>query len=166
MNTPILPEPLTGPMIFVSHGGEAFPSLILVLQGYGFTIDIVGSTYINPQGITSSTFKAIPDEPVGDFQLTIPQGKYSALAATANLCKLTRVIHVKQKEIRDVKGQRRRVTIKTSKRIPAKLVHADHLHRAKRRRRSTQNTPISVTGCPKAKLAKKHKKAKGKRKKK
>ncbi len=85
-NTPILPVPLEGPAIFVSHGGEAFPSLILVLQGYGFTIDIVGSTYISPRGITSTTFKTIPDEPVGSFQVTIPQGTYSALAANANLC--------------------------------------------------------------------------------
>ena len=84
--TPILPEPLTGPAIFVSHGGEAFPDLILVLQGYGFTIDLVGSTFIDKAGITSSTFKTIPDEPVGSFELTMPQGPYSALAANANLC--------------------------------------------------------------------------------
>jgi hypothetical protein len=85
--TPILPVPLTGPAIFVSHGGEAFPSLILVLQGYGITIDLVGSTFITPKGITSTTFKTIPDEPVGSFELTLPQGKDSVLAANTNLCK-------------------------------------------------------------------------------
>ena len=84
--TPILPVPLTGPAYFVSHGGEAFPSLIIVLQGYGLTIDLVGSTYISKQGITSSTFKTVPDVPVGSFELTLPQGPYSALAANANLC--------------------------------------------------------------------------------
>ena len=148
-NTPILPVPLEGPAIFVSHGGEAFPSLILVLQGYGFTIEIVGATYISPQGVTSTTFKTIPDEPVGSFQVTIPQGKYSALVANANLCKLTRVIHVKKKEIRDVKGQRRRVTIKTSKRIAAKLVMPT-LFIAQNGARIKQDTKISVAGCPKA----------------
>jgi hypothetical protein len=84
--TPLIPVPLEGPAIFVSHGGEAFPSLIMVLQGYGVTIDLVGSTNISKAGITSSTFKTVPDQPVGSFELTLPEGKYSALAANGNLC--------------------------------------------------------------------------------
>ena len=84
--TPILPVPLEGPAYFVSHGGEAFPSLIVVLQGYGVTIDLIGSTFISKAGITSSTFKAVPDQPIGSFELTLPQGKYSALAANESLC--------------------------------------------------------------------------------
>jgi hypothetical protein len=84
--TPILPVPLEGPAYFVSHGGEAFPSLVVVLQGYGVTVDLVGTTFISKQGITSSTFKAVPDVPVGSFELTLPEGKYSALAANGNLC--------------------------------------------------------------------------------
>jgi hypothetical protein len=84
--TPVIPEPLEGPAYFVSHGGEAFPSLIIVLQGYGITIDLTGTTQIK-KGITSSTFSTIPDAPVGTFELTLPQGKYSALAANGNLCK-------------------------------------------------------------------------------
>ena len=85
--TPILPVPLEGPAYFVSHGGEAFPSLIVVLQGYGVTIDLVGSTFISKAGITSSTFKTVPDQPVTSFELTLPQGKFSALAANGDLCK-------------------------------------------------------------------------------
>ena len=85
--TPILPVPLTGPAIFVSHGNESFPSLIIVLQGYGATVHLVGSTFISKTGITSSTFKTIPDVPVGTFELTLPEGPYSALAANGNLCK-------------------------------------------------------------------------------
>ncbi len=84
--TPILPVPLEGPAYFVSHGGEAFPSLIVVLQGYGVTFDLVGATFINKHGITSSTFKTVPDVPVGTFTLTFPEGPNSALAATGNLC--------------------------------------------------------------------------------
>ena len=85
--TPVLPVPLTGPAYFVSHGGEAFPDLIVVLQGYGATVDLVGTTFISKAGITSSTFKSVPDVPVGTFEMTLPQGKYSALAANGNLCK-------------------------------------------------------------------------------
>jgi hypothetical protein len=84
--TPVLPVPLEGPAYFVSHGGEEFPDLIVVLQGDNVTVDLIGSTFINKAGITSSTFKEVPDVPVGSFELTLPQGKYSALAANGNLC--------------------------------------------------------------------------------
>ncbi len=84
--TPILPVPLIGPAYFVSHGGEAFPELVIVLQGYGFTIDLHGETFISKAGITSSTFRAVPDQPVTSFELTLPEGKFSALAANGNLC--------------------------------------------------------------------------------
>jgi hypothetical protein len=84
--TQVLPVPLTGPAIFVSHGGEAFPSLIIVLQGYGVTVDLVASTFISHAGITSSTFKTLPDVPFKSFDLNLPEGKYSALAANGNLC--------------------------------------------------------------------------------
>jgi hypothetical protein len=86
-DTPLLPVMLTGPAYFVSHGGEAFPSLIVVLQGYGVRVNLVGSTFISKKGITSSTFAAVPDVPVSTFELYLPQGPYSALAANGNLCK-------------------------------------------------------------------------------
>ncbi len=85
--TPLLPVPLSGPVYFVSHGGEAFPSLIVVLQGDGVRVDLTGETFISKAGITSSTFKTVPDVPVSTFELYLPEGKYSALAANGNLCK-------------------------------------------------------------------------------
>jgi hypothetical protein len=85
--TPLLPVPLTGPAFFVSHGGEAFPSLTIVLQGYGVSVNLIGNTFINKQGITSTTYKTLPDVPFTAFELTLPQGKASALAANGNLCK-------------------------------------------------------------------------------
>ena len=86
VHTKLLPVPLEGPAIFVSHGGEAFPSLELVLQGDNLTIRLVGATNISPSGITSTTFRALPDQPFNSFELTLPEGPYSALAATGNLC--------------------------------------------------------------------------------
>jgi hypothetical protein len=85
-NTPLLPVGLSGPVYFVSHGGEAFPSLIVVLQGDGVRVDLTGSTFISKAGITSSTFKTVPDVPVNTFELYLPEGKFSALAANGNLC--------------------------------------------------------------------------------
>ncbi len=86
--TPILPVPLTGPAYFVSNGGAKFPELVIVLQGYGVTIYLHGETFINEKtGITSSTFRTVPDQPVNTFTLTLPQGPNSALAAIGNLCK-------------------------------------------------------------------------------
>jgi uncharacterized repeat protein (TIGR01451 family) len=84
--TPLVPVPLEGPAYFVSHGGAKFPELIIVLQGYGITLDLHGETYINKSGITSSTFATVPDAPVGSFELTLPEGPDSALAANGDLC--------------------------------------------------------------------------------
>lgn len=85
--TPILPVQLAGPAYFVSNGNEAFPELVVVLQGYGVRVDLIGSTFISKAGITSSTFKTVPDVPVTTFELYLPQGPYSALAANGSLCK-------------------------------------------------------------------------------
>jgi hypothetical protein len=76
----------TPPVYFVSHGGEAFPSLVVVLQGDDIRVDLTGTTFISKNNITSSTFKTVPDVPVGTFELYLPEGKYSALAANGNLC--------------------------------------------------------------------------------
>jgi hypothetical protein len=84
--TPLLPGTLSGPAYFVSHGGESFPDLEVILQGYGVRVNLVGSTFISKAGITSSTFKSVPDVPVGTFELYLPAGPNSALAANGNLC--------------------------------------------------------------------------------
>jgi hypothetical protein len=84
--TPVLPVHLEGPAYFVSHGGQKFPELIVALTGQGVTVYLHGETFISPAGITSSTFRTIPDVPIGVFELKLPQGPDSALAANGDLC--------------------------------------------------------------------------------
>lgn len=84
--TPVLSVPLTGPAYFVSHGGAKFPELILVLQGEGVTVQLNGETFISKAGVTSSTFRHVPDVPVSRFELSLPSGRDSVLGANGDLC--------------------------------------------------------------------------------
>jgi hypothetical protein len=88
-STPVLPVLLTGPAYFVSYGGAKFPELVFVLQGYGVTVDVHAETFINRAGITSSTLRRVPDVPIASFELKLPEGPFSALAANGNLCATT-----------------------------------------------------------------------------
>jgi len=84
--TPVLNVPLVGPAYLVSHGGAKFPELVVVLQGQGVTIELHGETDIKGQ-ITYSRFETVPDAPITSFQLKLPEGPHSALAAPAgSLC--------------------------------------------------------------------------------
>jgi hypothetical protein len=123
--TPILPVKLVGPVYFVSHGGLAFPNLVAVLQGYGVRVDLIGATFISKEGITSSTFTNVPDVPVSSFELFLPEGPFSALAANGKIC--------------------------NDKLAMPTLFTAQDGAQLK------QDTPIGVTGCPKAKKAAKKK---------
>ncbi len=83
--TPVLPGQLTGSAYLVSHGGESFPDLDIVLEGDGVKVILTGNTKIT-KGVTSSTFAAIPDVPVTSFVLNLPVGPHSALTAIGGLC--------------------------------------------------------------------------------
>ncbi len=169
---PNLPVPLEGPVYFVSHGGEAFPSLEVVLQGDGVTVILVGATYISPQGVTSTTFHAVPDNPVTSFEITLPEGKFSALGTNKNLCDLTTTKttkkRVKVKVSEKLHGKTvkvtKTVTRKTTKSVAEPLVMGNE-YIAQNGATYNANTALTVTGCPKAaKAAKKAKKGKGHKK--
>jgi hypothetical protein len=135
-STPVLAHPLVGPAYLVSHGRAAFPDLEIVLQGEGITLILDGSTDIK-KGITSSTFRSVPDAPISSFELKLPTGKYSILgtnlpqSAHYSLCKRTLA-------------------------MPTAFVgqNGAEIH---------ESTPISVSGCPKGKKAKKGKTKRGKK---
>ncbi len=91
VKTPVLPGQLMGPAYFVSHGGAAFPDLDLVLSGDGVTVIMEGNTNIS-KGITTTTFPATPDVPFTGFELNLPTGPNSAVAAVGNLCKQSLVM--------------------------------------------------------------------------
>jgi hypothetical protein len=129
VHTPIPPVPLEGPVYFVSNGGAAFPDLEIVLQGDGVTIVLVGATFISHSGITSTTFKTVPDQPFSSFELTLPEGPFSALAA-----------NLPNKDNYNLCGQRLV--------MPTELIGQNGAV-------LNQNTPVEVTGCPKAHKAKK-----------
>jgi hypothetical protein len=149
VHTPLLPVPLVGPAIFVSHGDEAFPSLTMVLQGDGVTIELVGATNIK-NGVTSTTFKTVPDDPFSTFELTLPEGKYSALAANGNLCAETTTKTVKKKVTVRVHGRRTTETRNVKQAVASSLVMPNEFV-AQNGAVLKQNTKISVTGCAKVK---------------
>jgi hypothetical protein len=159
--TPLLAGPLVGPAYLVSHGGAAFPDLEIILQGEGVTVDLVGHTQIK-KGITYSRFDTVPDAPISSFELKLPEGPFSVLAATTNLCAPTKTVTVSKRVTRRVRGRVRHETVKVSKAVPEPLLMPTTMT-AQNGAVLKQETKIAVTGCAKAK-AKKAKKAKGKKK--
>lgn len=151
VRTPVLPVPLQGPAYFVSHGGKEFPSLTIVLEGDGVSVELVGETYIS-KGVTSSTFQSTPDVPFASFELTLPQGENSALAANGNLCKVTNTVTVKKRVRIRRDGHARFVTRRVSKQVASKLLMPTTMI-AQNGVELHQDTVISVTGCGKAAAA-------------
>jgi hypothetical protein len=147
-HTPILASPLSGPAILVSHGGQAFPDLVLVLQGEGVRINLTGHTQIK-KGITYNHFETVPDAPVSSFDLTLPSGPHGVLTTDIpgrNLCATTRTVTVTKRIMRRVNGHTRRVTVKAKKAIVAPLLMPTTMT-AQNGAVIHQNTKIAVTGC-------------------
>ncbi len=137
--TPILSSAVSGPAYLVSHGGAAFPDVVVILQSEGVTVDLVGSIDIK-HGVTSSAFASVPDVPISSFELKLPEGPHSGLTAVlpakakGNLCG-------------------------TSLTMPTTLTGQNGAV-------VKQTTKIAVTGCTKSKRkpkTKKHHKAKKKK---
>jgi hypothetical protein len=161
-STPILPVPLTGPAIIVSHGGRAFPDLDFVLQGDGVEIIVTGNTQIKG-GITNTKFESAPDAPISSFEVNLPEKENAILGAIKNLCAPTKTVTVKKKVTVKRHGKLVKVTKKVAETTPEALIMPTKMT-GQNGATFDQETKISVTGCAKAKVvkkaAKKHKKAK------
>jgi len=123
VHTPVLAEPLTGSVYFVSYGGQKFPEAVLALQGDNVTFDLHGETFISKTGVTSATFRDTPDVPFESIEVNIPTGRYSEFGA--NLPPKAHYDFCNQKLV-----------------IPT-------LFKAQNGAEIHQNTPITTTGCPK-----------------
>jgi hypothetical protein len=144
--TPVLPVRLTGPVYFVSHGRGAFPSPIIVLQGDGVRLNLVGSTVIDNAGIAGVAFNTTPDVPIANLELYLPQGPHSALSANTNLCALAKTITVKRNIAQRAHGLTMHRTVKMREHVPASLPMPTELV-AQNGAVIHQNTKIEVTGC-------------------
>jgi hypothetical protein len=122
--TPILANPLTGPVYLVSHGGAAFPDVVAILQGEGVTIDLTGNINI-AHSVTSASFNTVPDAPISTFTMVLPEGPHSGLSP--NLPKSAKYS-----------------TCGQSLTMPTSLTGQNGAV-------VKQTTKVSVTGCPKAK---------------
>ncbi len=137
--TPVLPVPLTGPAIFVSHGGVKFPDLDVVLQGDGVTVDLTGITNIQ-KNVTTSDFKSVPDVPISSFELTLPTGSHSALAATGNLCFRTVAKRVRTKKHGKTVFRKRHVRQRRTLIMPTTITGQNGAV-------VEQSTKVAVRGC-------------------
>ncbi|MBA3866588.1 MAG: hypothetical protein H0X42_09635 [Solirubrobacterales bacterium] len=97
--TPILGQPLQGPVYFRSNGGEReLPDLVASLSGQ-VHLNVVGfidSVHHKGSEVsrTRNTFAMVPDAPVSRFVLNLKGGKKGLLQNSANLCKVSNVAHV------------------------------------------------------------------------
>jgi hypothetical protein len=96
----------------------------------------------------------VPDQPVTSFELILPQGPYSALAANGNFCSLTKTVTVKKKVTLKIKGHKHTVTRNVKQTKPTSLTMPSEFV-AQNGATIHQTTPITVTGCTKAKPVKK-----------
>ncbi len=130
--TPILDEPLTGPVYFVKNVRKdpksgrdikTLPKLVIPLVGQnGVKLTLTGtSDVVDDQLVT--TFANIPDAPVSSFTLKIDGGKHGILAVSgdkADICTAT------QKALRQVNGHNnasadREIVVKTPN-CPTKII--------------------------------------------
>jgi hypothetical protein len=86
--TPILDEPLRG-TVYLRSSSQRLPDLVVDLEGQ-IDLELVG-TIDSVKGRLRSTFKTVPDAPVGKFRLDLFGGKKGLVTNSRSLCGTSRV---------------------------------------------------------------------------
>jgi hypothetical protein len=82
--TPILPEPLSGPVYIVQQAANPLPKLAVFLDGL-VSIELDAQNSIEKLQIVN-TFDAVPDVPLTSFELKIDGGRNGVLKNFSSLC--------------------------------------------------------------------------------
>jgi hypothetical protein len=87
-STPILGEPLTGP-VFLRSSEHQLPDLVIALHNSQVDFDLVGRVDSVKGGGLRNTFEAAPDAPVSSFDLYMQGGSKGLFVNSTNLCAKT-----------------------------------------------------------------------------
>ena len=68
-------RPVGRPRVLRQPRRRSVPEPGIVLQGYGVRIVLVGATFISKSGITSTTFKTVPDQPLQHVRDHVARGQ-------------------------------------------------------------------------------------------
>jgi hypothetical protein len=83
--TPLLDQPLSGPVYAVSGGG-GLPRLAFLLNGQVNLLPRAETTTVSGNRL-STTVPVVPDAPIGHFSMTVFGGKNGYLVNTRDICK-------------------------------------------------------------------------------
>lgn len=120
--TPLLDQPLEGPVYFRSNGGERdLPDIVVDLNGEAHItlVGFIDSVQRKGIGRIRTIFQTVPDAPVTKFVLALKGGRRGLLQNSRNLCAGKQVARVQMN--------------------------------AQNGRRKTSRQPIKIVGCRKAK---------------
>jgi hypothetical protein len=83
--TPLLEEPMRGPVYLATGFGHELPDLVAELHGQGITIDVDGRIDTSHGGLRG-TFVGLPDAPLSKFTMVLDGGRHGLLVNERNLC--------------------------------------------------------------------------------
>jgi hypothetical protein len=84
--TPLLDQPLEGPVYLRSNGSErSLPDLVAALSGRGIEIEVLGKIDSYKGGLRAR-FDNLPDAPLSKFTMALRGGDHSLIVNATDLC--------------------------------------------------------------------------------